>query len=124
MSFCQRLGGGPFSDPRKPLGFKRDLDIRRTSRKSPRSRENRGFANIERNAVQHRETPAKPGFYAALDGVGNYAAWAAACCRMTSRKISPYCLSFSSPTPCTAALSAMVGGFRRALAIRVLSANT
>src|SRR5580704_15479924 len=77
--FCQRLGCGPFSDPRKPLGFKRDLDIRRTSRKAPRRRENRRVANIPRNGVQHRETPAKPGLCAALDGVGNYAAWTAAC---------------------------------------------
>src|SRR5580704_15443390 len=82
LSFCQRLGSGPFSDPRKPLGFKRDLDIRRASRKSPRDLRKSRVANIPRNGVQHRETPAKPGFCAALDGVGNYAAWAAACCRM------------------------------------------
>src|SRR5580693_8822133 len=59
LSFFQRLGCGPFSDPRKPLGFKRDLDVRETSRNAPRSRENRGFANIEPTAVQHAEMPTK-----------------------------------------------------------------
>src|ERR1700686_866018 len=79
FEFLPKARQRSLADPRKPLGFKRDLDIRRTSQKAPRRRENRRVANIPRNGVQHRETPAKPGLYTALDGVGNYAAWAAAC---------------------------------------------
>src|SRR4029077_5043377 len=120
---CQRLGSGPFPDPRKPLGFKRDLDVRKTRRKARETCENRGLANIEPDAVQHGEGSAKSGFPRLADG-GTYAAWAAVCWRITSRKIAPYCLSLVSPTPCTAAISAIVLGLRRAMSRSVLSANT
>src|ERR1700685_368213 len=93
----------------------------RRRRKARETCENRGVANTPRNRVQHCETPATPVLCEALDGFGNYAAWAAACCRITSRKISPYCRSFASPTPCTADISAAVVRLRRGTSVTGLS---
>ena len=46
------------------------------------------------------------------------------CWRITSRKTWPYWASFTSPMPCTWAISAGLPGLRRAMSIRLLSANT
>ena len=109
---------------RKPLGFKRDWMSVDAAENAPRTRENRALLTYRVNAVQQRETARQiRGLAGASIGRGHHAA-ARHVLADDARKISPYCLSLASPTPCTAPISAAVRGLRRAMSINVLSAKT